>query len=92
MQPLALLPPDGQLATAHVHVDHLYLAGPDQPDPVSEPAHPFAWYGAADLPGLEMFPDARVLARAVLAAVAGEPGAELGPALAGCAGLAGQPR
>jgi 8-oxo-dGTP pyrophosphatase MutT (NUDIX family) len=65
------VPPDGHLAAAHVHVDHLYVAVADQPRPVSEPGHPFGWYSASDLPGLTMFDDARILAAAVLASLDG---------------------
>jgi 8-oxo-dGTP pyrophosphatase MutT (NUDIX family) len=65
------VPPDGQLAARHIHVDHLYLAVTSQPRPVSEPAHPFGWYAAADLPSLEMFDDARILAARLLAGLAG---------------------
>jgi hypothetical protein len=34
------------------------------------PAHPFGWYAAADLAGLDMFDDARVLALSLLAGLA----------------------
>jgi hypothetical protein len=33
-------------------------------------AHQFAWYPAADLPGLDMFDDARLLARLLLTGLA----------------------
>jgi hypothetical protein len=36
-------------------------------EPVTEPAHPFGWHAAGDLPGLVMFDDARILISAVLA-------------------------
>lgn len=68
------VPPDGQLAVPHIHVDHLYLALARQPQPVSEPAHPFGWYAAGDLARLEMFDDARILAGALLAGLAGAAG------------------
>jgi 8-oxo-dGTP pyrophosphatase MutT (NUDIX family) len=55
------VPPDNHLAQAHIHIDHLYVAVADASH-VSRPAHPFSWHAAADLPGLRMFPDARVLA------------------------------
>jgi 8-oxo-dGTP pyrophosphatase MutT (NUDIX family) len=75
------VPPDGHLPAGHVHVDHLYLAVAAAQEPVTAPAHRFGWYAAGELPGLEMFPDARVLATAVLAAASGAPGAGLGPDL-----------
>jgi 8-oxo-dGTP pyrophosphatase MutT (NUDIX family) len=65
------VPPDGQLGVPHIHVDHLYVAVTGQPRPVTEPAHPFGWYAAADLAALEMFDDARILAGALLAGLAG---------------------
>ena len=34
-------------------------------------AHPFGWYAAGDLPGLDMFDDARLLARLLLTGLAG---------------------
>lgn len=77
------VPPDNYLAADHVHVDYLYLAVAASPRPAGEAAHPFGWYGAADLPGLRMFDDARLLAAAVLTAVDGEPEAALGQAVAG---------
>lgn len=73
------VPPDGQLAARHVHVDHLYVAVADDPRPVSEAAHPFGWYGLADLAGLHMFEDARVLATAVLAGLEASTPAGAGP-------------
>jgi 8-oxo-dGTP pyrophosphatase MutT (NUDIX family) len=48
--------------------------GPTQ----SEPEHPFGWYGAADLPGLHMFEDARILALALLSGLDGLPGPDGG--------------
>lgn len=35
------------------------------PTPVSEPAHPFAWFAEDELDGLSMFEDTRLLARAL---------------------------
>ena len=60
------VPPDNHLGADHVHIDHLYVALADGAEPVGEPAHPFGWYAATDLPGLHMFEDARVLAVALL--------------------------
>ena len=60
------VPPDNHLGAAHVHIDHLYVALADGAETVGEPAHPFAWYAAADLPALNMFDDARVMALALL--------------------------
>jgi 8-oxo-dGTP pyrophosphatase MutT (NUDIX family) len=92
---------DNHLGVAHVHVDHLYVALADGTVPVPNPApelapgdagvpgtaeHPFAWYAAEDLAGLDMFDDARVLAMSLLAGLAD--GADrAGPALALVAGL-----
>jgi 8-oxo-dGTP pyrophosphatase MutT (NUDIX family) len=70
------VPADNHLDVAHVHVDHLYVA---LADGTAEPAagaglphaaHPFGWYSAGDLPGLDMFDDARLLARLLLAGLA----------------------
>lgn len=71
---------DNHLAGPHVHVDHLYVAIAESPEPVTAPGHPFGWYTAADLPGLEMFPDTRLIAGYLLA----------GEASARIAGLARQ--
>ncbi len=65
------VPPDGQLAVPHIHVDHLYLALTSQDRPARQPAHPFGWYAAGDLARLEMFDDARTLAGTLLAGLAG---------------------
>src|SRR5580700_4545001 len=67
--------PDNHLDVAHVHVDHLYvaLAGGARPSgaaPAPDGTHPFGWYDAGDLPGLDMFDDARLLARLMLAGLA----------------------
>jgi hypothetical protein len=69
--------PDNHLDVAHVHVDHLYvaLAGGTPPPAAGAglpgAAHQFGWYAAGDLPGLDMFDDARLLARLLLAGLAG---------------------
>ena len=70
--------PDNHLDVAHVHVDHLYVAladGTPPPPPAGThlpgPAHPFGWYAAGDLPRLDMFDDARLLARLLLTGLAG---------------------
>lgn len=76
------VPPDNHLAAAHVHVDYLYVAIAGQQGPAAEPDHAFGWYAAADLAGLDMFDDARLLATAVLTAADGEPDGGLGPAIA----------
>jgi 8-oxo-dGTP pyrophosphatase MutT (NUDIX family) len=68
-----VVPPDNHLARGHVHVDHLYVAMADGRDHARTPEHPFGWYAAADLPGLTMFDDARLLATTLLAAVDGTP-------------------
>jgi hypothetical protein len=74
---------------AHVHGDHLYVALADGAAPGRAPgpaAHPFGWYAAGDLAGLEMFDDARALALSLLAGLAA--GADtVGTAAALVAGL-----
>jgi 8-oxo-dGTP pyrophosphatase MutT (NUDIX family) len=60
------VPADNHLAESHIHVDHLYVAQARGAEPVTEPAHPFGWYAAAELPALAMFDDARILALALL--------------------------
>jgi len=68
--------PDNHLDVAHIHVDHLYVALADgTPPPAARaglpgPAHPFGWYAAGDLPGLDMYDDARLLARLLLTGLA----------------------
>jgi hypothetical protein len=56
------VPSDHHLAGAHVHLDHLYVAVAECPAPATEPGHPFGWYAAAELAGLDMFDDTRRLA------------------------------
>jgi 8-oxo-dGTP pyrophosphatase MutT (NUDIX family) len=60
------VPPDNHLSQPHIHVDHLYVAQAAGLEPVSVAAHPFGWYCASELPGLDMFEDARTLATALL--------------------------
>lgn len=67
------VPADNHLAEPHIHVDHLYVAQARGPEPVTEPAHPFGWYAAAELPGLAMFEDARILALALLGSLERHP-------------------
>jgi len=63
------------------------VAGPGAV-PVPGAAHPFGWYAARDLPGLDMFDDARVMALSLLTGLAD--GADrAGPAAALVAGLSG---
>ena len=68
--------PDNHLDVAHVHVDHLYVALADGTPPPAAGAglpdaeHQFGWYAAGDLPGLDMFDDARLLARLLLTGLA----------------------
>jgi 8-oxo-dGTP pyrophosphatase MutT (NUDIX family) len=61
------VPPDNHLAVAHVHIDHLYVALADGERAAGDPGHPFGWYAATDLPGLDMFEDARTMALGLLA-------------------------
>ena len=68
--------PDNHLDVAHVHVDHLYVALADGTPPpaagagLPDAAHQFGWYAPGDLPGLDMFDDARLLAHLLLAGLA----------------------
>lgn len=64
------VPADGTLAHAHVHLDHLYVALVDGAGDTGAAEHPFRWYSAAALAGLDMFDDARALATALLAGLA----------------------
>lgn len=41
------------------------MAIADSPVPISEPAHPFAWFSAEELDDLPMFEDTLLLARAL---------------------------
>src|SRR5215467_11565685 len=56
--------------------NHLYVAladGTPPPAPgagLPDAAHQFGWYAAGDLPGLDMFDDARLLARLLLTGLA----------------------
>ena len=69
--------PDNHLDAAHVHVDHLYVALADGTPPpaagagLPDAAHQFGWYTAGELPGLDMYDDARLLARLLLTGLAG---------------------
>lgn len=65
------VPADDYTAGPHVHTDHLYVGLAESSEPVSEPAHPFGWFAAADLPGLHMFDDARILTSTLLAGLDG---------------------
>jgi 8-oxo-dGTP pyrophosphatase MutT (NUDIX family) len=78
------VPSDNHLGAAHVHIDHLYIALADGGGQSAAPEHPFGWYAAADLPGLDMFDDARLLALTLLdglSALAGPDDRALGAAL-----------
>jgi len=59
------VPADNHLAGPHIHLDHLYVALAQGPEPGSVPAHPFSWHSAGELAGLDMFPDTRLLAAAL---------------------------
>jgi 8-oxo-dGTP pyrophosphatase MutT (NUDIX family) len=64
------VPADGHVAEAHVHVDHEYVAIVDSPDPVTEPAHRFGWYAAEQVMELDMFEDAKLLAKVLFGCIA----------------------
>jgi 8-oxo-dGTP pyrophosphatase MutT (NUDIX family) len=67
--------PDNHLDVVHVHVDHLYVALADGTPAAGaglpDAAHQFGWYTAGELPGLDMYDDARLLARLLLTGLAG---------------------
>lgn len=73
-----MVPADNHLAEPHVHVDHQYVALAESPVPVSEPVHPFAWFGAGELEGLSMFDDTRLLARELFPRIAALVAADCG--------------
>jgi 8-oxo-dGTP pyrophosphatase MutT (NUDIX family) len=90
------VPADDYLEEPHVHIDYLYVGLADGQPPVGPAEHPFGWYKAADLPGLYMFEDARMLALAVMAglddigaAVAGPGPAGAGSQAPGVTGMSG---
>jgi 8-oxo-dGTP pyrophosphatase MutT (NUDIX family) len=56
------VPADNHLGEPHVHLDHQYVAVTDTAEPVREPAHPFGWYSADQLPELDIPKDTRLLA------------------------------
>lgn len=60
------IPYDNQLAAPHIHVDHVYVAVARNPEPVTPPAHPFAWHPVAAWPQLDMPDDTRQLADLIL--------------------------
>lgn len=64
------VPGDRHLAEPHVHVDHLYVALSCSEEPECTPAHPLSWHRAAELGGLGMFDDTRLLAGALFADIA----------------------
>jgi 8-oxo-dGTP pyrophosphatase MutT (NUDIX family) len=83
------VPPDNHLPAGHVHVDYLYAGVARDGAPLACPAHPFGWYTAADLPGLPMFDDARILATALLEGLGQEaPAGPAGPQRQALAGIA----
>ncbi|GAA4924840.1 NUDIX domain-containing protein [Stackebrandtia albiflava] len=50
---------DNQLSERHIHIDHKYVAITENPNSVTEPAHPFRWWKRAELADLSMFDDVR---------------------------------
>jgi 8-oxo-dGTP pyrophosphatase MutT (NUDIX family) len=72
------VPSDNHLAEPHVHVDHLYVAVAGSTDPECTPAHPLSWHQAAELAGLDMFDDTRLLAAVLFADIGQVAGAAAG--------------
>jgi 8-oxo-dGTP pyrophosphatase MutT (NUDIX family) len=61
---------DNHVFEPHFHVDHLYVAvAPDTSQATSGPAHPFRWYGQAELAELNMFEDTQMFAQALFVAI-----------------------
>lgn len=55
--------PDRHTPALHVHIDHLYVAIADTDVPESDPAHPIAWFTAAELTeASDVAPDSRLQA------------------------------
>ncbi|MFI5844416.1 NUDIX hydrolase [Catenuloplanes sp. NPDC051500] len=63
------VPAESRLPSAHIHVDHLYLAVTRSATPTTDPELPFHWYAAGDLPSLTMFDDTRNGAYALFAII-----------------------
>lgn len=57
------VPGDRSCPDPHVHVDYEYVAYVTGRTPAGEPAHPFRWVPVAELDGLRMFDDTRLLLR-----------------------------
>ncbi len=57
------VPADNHLDEPHVHVDHQYVAVVDDPDPVGDAVHAFAWFSLDELSDLPMFEDTKLLAK-----------------------------
>jgi 8-oxo-dGTP pyrophosphatase MutT (NUDIX family) len=65
------VPADNHLGEPHVHVDHTYVAVVDTsgtPNGAGA-AHPFAWYGADELGGLDVIEDTRLQAKELFARI-----------------------
>jgi 8-oxo-dGTP pyrophosphatase MutT (NUDIX family) len=63
------VPPDNHLRSEHVHVDHQYVVVASRAEPAAPAAHPFGWYDAGDLPGLEMPEDTKLLGKMLFEAI-----------------------
>jgi 8-oxo-dGTP pyrophosphatase MutT (NUDIX family) len=61
---------DNHLGTAHVHVDHQYVAVADDPRPASEPGHVFSWRTAGEIADLGLFHDTALQASALFGCIA----------------------
>jgi 8-oxo-dGTP pyrophosphatase MutT (NUDIX family) len=61
---------DNHVFEPHFHVDHLYVAiAADAAKAATGLAHPFAWYGQAELAELDMFEDTRMFAHALFVGI-----------------------
>lgn len=66
------VPADSHCSEPHVHIDHQYIATIDNPTPVGEQEHAFAWLGRTELDAAEMFEDTRLMAKMILSYLSSE--------------------
>ncbi len=76
------VPPDRHLAEDHVHVDHVFVAIADNPEPISDPEHAVTWWCRDELLSADaVFDDTKVLARYLFAWIEGHGGPSVDPAV-----------